>query len=65
MSYPNTTFETQSELQFDRPQPVRAYSPDDLQKLKYKIDLGKRFLDYFSFSLSLSFPHHCYCYCCC
>lgn len=49
MSYPGAgTFETQSELQFDRAPPVRSFSPDDLQKLKYKIDLGRIRLDMYS-----------------
>lgn len=40
--YPSqsTNFETQSEINFNAPQPLRSFSPDDLQKLKYKIDLG-------------------------
>jgi hypothetical protein len=33
-------FETQSEINFNGTAPLSAYSPDDLQKLKYKIDLG-------------------------
>ncbi len=33
-------FETQSEINFNPTASLRAYSPDDLQKLKYKIDLG-------------------------
>lgn len=45
MSYPSTNFDTQSELYFDRTRPPRAYSPDDLQKLRYKIDLGKQATD--------------------
>ncbi len=40
-------FETQSEINFNEaPHPPllqRSYSPENLQKMKYKIDLGKGF----------------------
>lgn len=40
--YPSGThFETQSEANFDSSYPVRSLSPEDVQKLKYKIELGK------------------------
>jgi len=35
--------EAQSELNFNTVEPLRSFSPDDLEKLKYKIDLGERF----------------------
>lgn len=35
-----TTFETRSEINFNTPGHARAYSPEDLQKMRYKIDLG-------------------------
>jgi hypothetical protein len=41
--YQPEMFDTQSEIQFNRAPPTRSFSPDDLQKMKYKIDLGKRF----------------------
>ena len=38
---PSTTnFESQSENNMNILQQARALSPDDIQKLKYKIDLG-------------------------
>ncbi|CAF3661866.1 unnamed protein product [Rotaria sp. Silwood1] len=41
--YPTSTnFETQSDVNFSTTYPVRSLSPEDLQKLKYKIDLDKQ-----------------------
>ena len=34
-------YETQSEVSFVRPNPLRSLSPDDIHKMKYKIDLGQ------------------------
>jgi hypothetical protein len=34
------TFDSQSEITFNPPAQLRSYSPEDLQKLKYKVDLG-------------------------
>lgn len=34
-------YDTQSDVNFAPPSPMRALSPDDIHKLKYKIDLGE------------------------
>jgi len=41
-SFPSqpTIFDSQSDNNFNTSQPLRALSPDDLQKMKYKIELG-------------------------
>jgi hypothetical protein len=41
--YQPVMLEAQSELNFNTVEPLRSFSPDDLEKLKYKIDLGERF----------------------
>jgi hypothetical protein len=37
---PPPSFESQSDVSFNTNAPGRALSPDDIQKMKYKIDLG-------------------------
>jgi len=34
-------FDTHSEIAFNPTQALRSYSPQDLQKLRYKVDLGQ------------------------
>ncbi|CAF3018673.1 unnamed protein product [Rotaria sp. Silwood2] len=42
-SYPGSTnFDTQSEVNFSTTYPLRSLSPEDIQKMKYKIDLDKQ-----------------------
>jgi len=40
VSYQPSNFEAQSDMNFNGSNQLRALSPDDLQKMKYKIDLG-------------------------
>ena len=40
----STNFDTQSDTNFSSGETFRSLSPEDIQKMKYKIDLGKDFL---------------------
>ncbi|CAF1193894.1 unnamed protein product [Rotaria sordida] len=43
IDYPTSTnFQTQSEVNFNTTHPLRSLSPEDLRKMKYKIDLDKQ-----------------------
>ncbi len=50
VSYQPSIFDTKSETNFNGSNQLRAISPNDLQKMKYKIDLGSISF-YFSFIL--------------